>query len=397
MRFAAVLGPGLLVMLADTDAGNVVTGAAAGAQWGFRLLPLLLLLIPALYMVQELTVRLGIFAGRGHAELIREKFGPGWAWASVMALAVASAGSLITEFTGVAGIGELYGIPKAASLAVAVAVLILAVTSGSHRRIERTAIAIGAFELAFFVVAWSALRGDAPIIRDLGDFPFSDRAFLYMSAAIVGAVFNPWMIFYQQSAVVQKRLRPADLGLARWDTACGAVMTQLLTAAILVTAATRLRAPGGLTSVGEISAALASVLGSTVGRLVFSLGVLGAAMVAAVVASLALAYGLREMVVRTHATSEDPFAEWSARGAYAVLLIASAGLVWAMPNLVQLNVAAQVLNAFLLPLVLGLLLALALTVLPTSARPRGCTLAAVLGGTAAVCACGLIGGVGGMF
>src|SRR5262249_53117586 len=79
LRWISAWGPGLLVMLADTDAGNVVTGAQAGARWGYRLLPLLLLLIPMLYMVQELTVRLGIYTGRGHGELIRERFGVGWA------------------------------------------------------------------------------------------------------------------------------------------------------------------------------------------------------------------------------------------------------------------------------------------------------------------------------
>ena len=83
LGWIAVWGPGLLVMLADTDAGNVVTAAQAGARWGFRLLPLLLLLIPMLYMVQELTVRLGIYTGRGHGELIRERFGVGWAWLSL--------------------------------------------------------------------------------------------------------------------------------------------------------------------------------------------------------------------------------------------------------------------------------------------------------------------------
>jgi Mn2+/Fe2+ NRAMP family transporter len=94
-----VWGPGLLVMPADTDAGNVVTGAQAGARWGYRLLPLLLALM--LYMVQELTVRLGIYTGRGHGELIRERFGVGWAWLSTAGRAAATIGSLITEFTGV--------------------------------------------------------------------------------------------------------------------------------------------------------------------------------------------------------------------------------------------------------------------------------------------------------
>jgi len=99
LRWIYVCGPGLLVMLADTDAGNVVTGVQAGAQWGYRLLPLLLLLllIPMLYMVQELTVRLGICTGRGHAELIRERFGVGWAWLSTAGLAAATIGSLVTN------------------------------------------------------------------------------------------------------------------------------------------------------------------------------------------------------------------------------------------------------------------------------------------------------------
>jgi hypothetical protein len=110
-----VWGPGLLVTLADTDAGNVVTGAEADARWGHRLLPLLLLLAPMLYMAQELTVRLGIHTGRGHGELIRERFGLGWAWLSTAGLA-AAIGSLITEFTGVAGIGELYGLSRGLTL-----------------------------------------------------------------------------------------------------------------------------------------------------------------------------------------------------------------------------------------------------------------------------------------
>ena len=89
LGWIAVWGPGLLVMLADTDAGNVVTAAQAGAQWGYRLLPLLLLLIPILYMVQELTVRLGLTTGNGHGELIRERFGFGWACLSTAGLVAA--------------------------------------------------------------------------------------------------------------------------------------------------------------------------------------------------------------------------------------------------------------------------------------------------------------------
>jgi NRAMP (natural resistance-associated macrophage protein)-like metal ion transporter len=171
LRQIAVWGPGLLVMLADTDAGNVVTAAQAGAQWGYRLLPLVLLLIPMLYMVQELTVRLGICTGRGHGEMIRGQFGAGWAWLSTAGLVAATIGSLVTEFTGVAGIGELYGLSRSLTLPIATAALLTVVITGSYRRVERTAIVIGLFELAFFVVALAAQPNLKTMAKDAVDLP----------------------------------------------------------------------------------------------------------------------------------------------------------------------------------------------------------------------------------
>src|ERR1700752_1513320 len=101
----AVFGPGLVVMLADTDVGSIVTAGQSGVQWGYRLLGLQLALIPILYMVQELTVRLGIFTGRGYGELIRAVFGPAWAWISVAGLAITTIGALVAELSGIVGVG----------------------------------------------------------------------------------------------------------------------------------------------------------------------------------------------------------------------------------------------------------------------------------------------------
>ena len=165
IRSIAAWGPGLLVMLADTDAGNVVTAAQSGAQWGYRLLPLVLLLIPMLYMVQELTVRLGIYTGRGHGELIRARFGLGWARLSTLGLTAAVVGSLITEFTGVAGVGDLFGLSRNFTLPLAAATLLVIVPSGSYKRVERAALIVGLFELAFFVVAWAAHPGLKALAR----------------------------------------------------------------------------------------------------------------------------------------------------------------------------------------------------------------------------------------
>jgi Mn2+/Fe2+ NRAMP family transporter len=386
-------------MLADTDVGNVVTGAQAGAQWGYRLLPLVLVLIPMLYMVQELTVRLGIHTGCGYGELVRERFGIGWAWLSTAGLAVAVIGSLVTEFTGVAGIGELYGLSRGFTLPLATAALLCIVATGSYRRVERIVIVLGVFQLAFFVVAWASHPDLATIARQAVDLPIGDSQFMYLVAAVIGAVFNPWMIFYQQSAVADKKLQPGDLKAARWDTAGGAVLTQCLTGAVIVSAAAMLHSGGtssGLGSVGEISNALSPLLGGTVGRLIFSVGVLGCSMVAAIVCLLALTWGVSEVIGHRRSLEYRPFeTKWFYR-IDAAFIVGSAALVWFVPNLVWLNIAAQVLNAFLLPLVIGFLIALAVKVLPGPLRPRGGYLWVLIGVSAIVIALGLFGGVAGL-
>ena len=394
VRSIAVWGPGLLVMLADTDAGNVVTAAQGGAEWGYRLLPLIILLIPMLYMVQELTVRLGVATGLGHGELIRARFGPRTAWLAMLALAGAVIGSLITEFTGVAGVGELFGLSRAFTLPFAAAALLVIVASGSYKRVERTALIIGLFQIAFFIVAWAAHPGLKALARDAIDLPLRNRDFLFMAAAIIGATFNPWMIFYQQSATVEKRLEPGDLVFARWDTCAGAILTQCLTGAVLVAAAAAFAGAGGspgLSTVGEISRALTPVMGEAAGRIVFGAGVLGASLVAAIVSSLALAWGLGEVAGYGRSLEYRPFdAAWF-YGVCAGCVLGSAAVVGFAPDLVWLNIAAQVFNAFLMPLVIGLLVALAATALPEPYRPRGWYLGAIVAVSALVSAFGIFG------
>ncbi|WP_245428084.1 NRAMP family divalent metal transporter [Roseiarcus fermentans] len=399
LRALAVWGPGVLVMLADTDAGNVVTAAQAGAQWGYRLLPLVLLLAPMLYLVQELTARLGVFTGRGHAELIRERYGLGWALLAVAGLAAAAIGSLVTEFTGVAGIGELFGLGRSVTLPLAAAAILAIVGTGSYRRVERAALLIGLFELAFFAVAWAAQPKLSQIAADAASFPVGDRAFLYMVAAIIGATFNPWMVFYQQSATVDKRLQPADLGHARVDTAIGAALTQCLTGAVLIAGAAAFAygaQPKALTSVGDVSAALTPALGAVAGKVVFGAGVLGASMVAAIVASLALAWGVGEIAGYKRALERRPFAAGWFTGVYALLVVGAAFAVWAASDLVWLNIAAQVLNAFLMPLVVGFLVALAATALPEAHRLRRGRLALTVAVCALVSALAVASGIAGL-
>ncbi len=397
-RSAAVFGPGLVVMLADTDVGSVITAGQSGVQFGYRLLGQQLVLIPILYMVQELTVRLGIFTGRGHGELIGETFGRFWAWVSAVGLAVATAGALLTEFSGVAGVGELYGVPRAITLAIAAAALLAVVLTGSYRRVERVAIAVGLFEFAFFFVAWAAHPGLGDMARGAVSIPWHNPDYLYLSAANIGAVIMPWMVFYQQSAVADKKLRPEHYTAARIDTAVGAVLTQLVMAAVLIACAATIGAHtpnASLTTVGEMSQALTPFLGQGAGRLVFSLGVLGAGLVAAIVASLALAWGVGEVAGYRRSLELRPFqARWF-YGIYSGCVVAGAALVAVWPNLVSLNVGVQVMNALLLPLVLGFLIALAVFGLPGERRLRGWYMWVVIVVAGLTTALGVFGGFSG--
>jgi NRAMP (natural resistance-associated macrophage protein)-like metal ion transporter len=373
-RYVSVFGPGLVVMLADTDVGSIITAGQSGVQWGYRLLLLQFVLMPILFIVQELTVRLAIFTGRGHGELISETFGRFWAWVSVTGLSVATMGALVTELSGVAGVGELYGVPRGLSLALASVALLAVVLTGSYRRVERVAIALGLFEFAFFAVAWLAHPSVAEMARGAVSIPFANKDYVYLAAANIGAVIMPWMVFYQQSAVADKGLRPEHLKAARWDTAVGAVVTQLIMAAVLIATAATIgqKSPeASLATVGDMSQALTPFLGDGVGKLVFSLGVLGAGMVAAIVATLALAWGVGEVAGYRRSLELRPTqARWF-YGIYAACVVVCAVLVAIWPDLVSLNVGVQIMNALMLPLVLGFLIALAVRALPAEHRLRG--------------------------
>ena len=392
----AAIGPGLLVMLADTDVGNVAVAAQAGAHWGFRLLPLLLALIPVLYIIQELTVRLGIFTRKGLAELIRERFGRTWSVIAGIGLAVVVLASLVTEFTGVAGVGELYGVSRNLSVSLAGAVLLAIVATGTYRRIEFITLWIGLFQLAFFLVAATARPGMHRVAHEMVDIPFSNGAFWLLVAAVIGACFNPWMMFYQQSAVVDKRLGQHQYTVSRIETAVGAVLTQLLTAAVLFAAATSFGPhgfDGNLETVGDISRAMKPLLGASLGPLVFSIGVLGASMVAAVVCSLALAWGIGELCgMRRMLEHEPQRLRWFFL-TYVAGTIAAGALVLFSRNLLWLAILAQVVNVFMLPLMVGFLIALAATCLPHPLRIRGRYLWLTVCLAVVTCGCGLFGGL----
>ncbi len=395
----AVLGPGIVAMLADTDAGSLVTAAQSGAQWGYRLLWLQLVLIPVLYMVQELTVRLGAVTGDSHAGLIRRHFGAFWAWVSVSTLVVACLGALLTELGGLAGVGTLMGLPTWVSLGIVVVALVGMAVTGSYRSVERIALGAGAFEVVFIGVAvWAHPQG-SEVASQIVSIPATDGRYMLLVSANIGAVIMPWMVFYQQSSVVEKGLKATDIATERVDTAIGAVVTQIVMGAVVVACAAALQhggKAGSLDTVQQIADALTPVLGPSVGRIVFGIGISGAALVATIVVTLTAARTLGELLGFGHAL-DKPMGEaaWF-YAVYAGVLVAGAALIVGGVDVVSLAVGVQVLNALLLPIVLGFLYLLARR-LPEPFRLSGVYRLVVAGVMLVTVTLGLYSGIAGLW
>jgi len=363
-----------MVMLADTDAGSVITAAQSGAQWGYKMILPQLLLIPMLYVIQEITVRLGVATGKGHGEGIKETFGMKWALLSVSTLFLASVGALVTEFAGIAGAGQLFGVPPWLSVSIATILLIALGLSGSYKRYEIIGIAVGLLELFFFVSAFMAHPNPSEIIRELGTLPLNNKDYVFMLAANVGAVIMPWMIFYQQGAVIDKGIKSCHMKWAKWDTLIGSVVTQIIMILVIVASATTLGKvnPGvSLNNIQQIAGALEPVLGVMGGKVAFSLGIVGAGFIAALVVSVAGAWGVGEVFGFNRSLNHKLKDAKVFYSIYTIAHIGGAILVILSINLIRVTIDVELMNALLLPIVLGFLLALEAKALPPEWRMKG--------------------------
>ena len=374
LLWLAIIGPGLMVMLADTDAGSIITAAQSGAQWGYSMILPQLLLIPFLYVVQEITVRLGLVTAKGHGELIRTHFGMFWAAVSVITLFASAMGALVTEFAGIAGVGEMLHIPLWVSVPVVTGLLVAIGLTGSYKRIERIGIAVGLLELFFLPVALLAHPNWSQLASGLVHLPITQSNYLFLLAANVGAVIMPWMVFYQQGAVIDKHLWKGQIKVARGDTLIGAFITQIIMIAVVIaTAATigRTHPGASLNTIQDIATALQPALGTTGAVLLCGLGMIGAGFLAALVVSVAGAWGIGEAFNLKHSLNL-PFSK--AKVFYIIYTAAHVGgaaLVLSGIPLVSLTLDIEVMNALLLPIVLGFLLALEQVALPVEYRLKG--------------------------
>jgi Mn2+/Fe2+ NRAMP family transporter len=400
LRLAMTIGPGLVVMFADTEAGSVITAAQSGARWGSRLLLFQFALIPVLYLAQELSARLGMATGKGYGELITHSFGPLLSRLTMAALVISCLGSLVMQMSGMAGLAGMFGIPVWQTVAAMATMIFLMMLNGSYHSLERIAIMLGTFELAFLAVAWNAVGAQHEVLQGALDLPLGNHDFLYLLAANLGTCIMPWTIAYQQSAVVDKGLTAKDMKIAKLDTLGGAVLTQVITGAVLIAAAATFHRNGQATelgSVAQIAAAFDEHLGGSIGHVVFALGLSGGALVATIVVCLTSAWSIGEMLGLRHSLEHHPREAPLFYGSFVLMLAVAGVLVGSGVNLIRLSIAMGVLNALLLPLVLWCLYRLAQLRLPPEFRIKGgyaATVAALFLATGGI---GLYTGLAGIF
>lgn len=301
-----LVGPGILVMLGENDAPSMLSYAATGARFGAGFfLPFVVVTFLMAIVVQEMTVRLGAATHRGHAELIFDRFGPFWGWFSMGDLFLGNFLTLITEFIGIrAGLG-FFGVPAWQAVLGALALTWLLMTTHRYWTWERLTLALALGNLVFIPLALLARPEWGGVGRAFLTWRPTPHSWgsetLLIVLADIGATVTPWMLFFQQSAVVDKGLTPRDISAGRWDTRLGALLAAAAAVATILATTPLFRhgISAGQFQAAEFAQALRPYLGHW-GAALFALGIFEAGLVACVTISASSAYAVGEVTRRPH-------------------------------------------------------------------------------------------------
>ena len=350
----AVMGPGLVVMAADLDAGSLSVFAQAGQDYGPTLVWLLLLLAPVLFVNQEMAARLGAVTGAGHARLILERFGRRWGAFALADLLLLNLATIVTEFIGVALALAYFGVGRAVSVPLAAVALVAITSTGGFRRWERAMYVLVAVNGVAIVLALlshpSAGAVGKAFVPGLGG-RLAPGGVLFV-LALVGTTVSPWQLFFQQSNVVDKRITPRWLSYERADTLVGTVAFTLCAVGALLACAFAFRATpfhGHFTDAGTVARALSSHLGPAAGAL-FALLLLNASIIGAGVVTLSTSYAIGDVFGTKHSLHRRWRDAPRFYGSFAACIAIAAALVLTPGiSLGPVTTAVQALSGVLLP------------------------------------------------
>jgi Mn2+/Fe2+ NRAMP family transporter len=353
ITFLMVFGPGLIVMEADNDAGAVSTYTQAGAQYGTKLLWILLILLPVTYFCQEMVVRLGIATGEGHAAMIYKRFGKWWGRFSLFDLQLVNFLTLITEFAAISLALTKMGISPYISVPTSAVALIYVVVSGGYLRWERITIVLCLLDITWFILAFMSHPGVANVARDtiIPSIPKGGVTsdLIFMIVAIVGTTVAPWQLFFQQSCIADKKLRFKDLKFERLDTFIGAVFTVLVAGAMMMVG--NVMYTKGLTyeDPAQMATVLAPVLG-TFAKNALLLLMCNAAVLGTMAISLSSSWAYGEVMGWDHTLCKK-VKEAPKFYAFYIGAIALAASIVLIPNapLQAIILGVQVLAGLILP------------------------------------------------
>ena len=353
----AIVGPGLIVMVGDNDAGAFATYGQAGQNYGTRLLWTLLLLVPVLYVNQEMVLRLGAVTGVGHARLILERFGKFWGAFSVIDLFILNALTIITEFIGITLAAGYLGLPRVVAVALAALVIIGAAFTGSFRRFERMAVGLCAGSLLLIPIyflshpaASQMTRGFVTPVLPGGSGQLGTVMLLVIG--IVGTTVAPWQLFFQQSYVIDKRITPRFIKYEKADLWIGIVIVVLGAGAVMGFTAAAFAGHAGaghFVNAADIAVGLQAHAGRIAGVL-FAIALLDASIIGAFAVSLSTAYAIGDVFGLKHSLHRGVK---GAKGFYAIYggVVLAAAAVVLIPGspLGLLTEGVQALAGVLLP------------------------------------------------
>jgi NRAMP (natural resistance-associated macrophage protein)-like metal ion transporter len=365
----SVLGPGVIAAAAGNDAGGIATYSQAGAQYGLSLMWSIAVVTVGLVVVQEMCARMGAVTGKGLAALIRENFGVRVTAFAMLVLLIANFATTVSEFAGIAAVGEMFLGHRARFFVVpaSVALVWLLVSRGSYQRVERILLAASAVFVTYVITAFKigvpwkqvGLNTFAPHLAAL---PWHDGGLILMVVSLIGTTIAPYMQFYQQSAVRDKGVTMRDYALTRWDTVVGCVLSNVVAAFIITACAQTLflnPRTRNIASASEAALALVPLAGVFVAKGLFAFGLLNASLMAAVIVPLSTAYAVTESLGWESGLGQRVRELPLFYGTYGVLIVASGLLILASnSNLIKIIIQAQVVNCALLPIELVLILIL---------------------------------------